>query len=309
MLLEEILDLWLNEKRQYVKQSTYAHYNFEVENYIRPVLGKLDINEIREEDIQTAVFYWQNSGMDNGRPLKKSTVQNLVVLMKQVLKYAVRKGIIQESVMEIHFIPQANSKKKIQVFSIDEQNKIIRAVLSDLDYRSFGILLCINSGLRIGEICALKWEDIDTQKGVLHVTKTIQRIYLKNAMPHTQVIIGEPKTTSSIRDIPLSHKIMEIIQKLPNIDSNGYILSNNKDFIEPRTFRKFYTSFLKKKKITQLNFHCLRHTFATRCIENGADYKTVSEILGHTTINTTLNMYVHPQMEEKRKCVELICWD
>lgn len=307
--MEEIVELWLNEKKQYVKQSTFAYYNFEANNYILPVLGKMDINEIHEEHIQTAVIRWQSTGMDNGKPLKKSTVQNLVILVKQILKYAVRKGYTQEALMEIHFMPQANSRKKNQVFSSEEQDKLIRAVLSELNYRSFGILLCINSGLRIGEICALKWEDIDTKKGILHVTKTIQRIYMKNTMPHTKVIISEPKTASSIRDIPLSHNILNIIKKLPDINPKGYVLSNSENFIEPRTFRKFYASFLNRKGITPLNFHCLRHTFATRCIENGADYKSVSEILGHTTINTTLNMYVHPQMEEKRKCVELICWD
>lgn len=308
MLFEELLDLWLDEKKMYIKRSTYAYYSFEVKNYIIPVLGTMNVDEIREEHIQEAVVCWQNRGMENGKPLKRSTVQNLVTLIKQVLKYAARKGIIHESFMEIHFVPQKNSEKKSKVFSLDDQNRLVHAVLSDLDYRSFGILLCINSGLRIGEVCALKWEDIDMQQGVLHVTKTIQRIYMKNSMPHTQVIISEPKTISSIRDIPLSHKILEIIKKLPDVNPKGYILSNTDNFVEPRTFRKFYMAFLQRENITPLNFHCLRHTFATRCIESGADYKSVSETLGHTTINTTMNMYVHPRMEEKRKCVELICW-
>ncbi len=309
MLMEELSESWLEEKKQYIKQSTYAYYNFEVKNYILPVLGNMNVDCLREEHIQSAVFHWQNTGMENGRPLKKSTVKNLVALIKQILKYAVRKGIIRESIMEIHFLPQADGKRKNKVFTVDEQNEMIQAILSHLDYRSFGILLCINSGLRIGEVCALKWEDIDAKNGILHVTRTIQRIYMKNAMPHTRVIISEPKTASSMRDIPLSHKILEIIDELPELNPQGYILTNSQEFIEPRTFRKFYTSFLKEINITQLNFHCLRHTFATRCIEKGADYKSVSEILGHTTVNTTLNMYVHPQMEDKRKCVEMICWE
>jgi integrase len=309
MLFEEILIKWLNEKENYVKESTYAYYSFEVKNYIIPMLGKIQAEEIAEEHIQTAVLNWQRSGMENGKPLKKSTVQNLVMLIKQVLKYAVRKGFMDESLMEIHFMPQANNNKKKKVFSPGEQNQIIKAVLSRLDYRSFGILLCINSGLRIGEVCALKWEDIDRKEGILYVTKTLQRIYMRNTIPHTQIIISEPKTLSSIREIPLSNKILDIINLLPDLNPKGYILSNSEHYIEPRTFRKYYDSFLKRENIKQLNFHCLRHTFATRCIENGADYKSISEILGHTTINTTLNMYVHPQMEEKRKCVEMIRWD
>ena len=178
MLFEEILIKWLNEKENYVKESTYAYYSFEVKNYIIPMLGKIQAEEIAEEHIQTAVLNWQRSGMENGKPLKKSTVQNLVMLIKQVLKYAVRKGFMDESLMEIHFMPQANNNKKKKVFSPGEQNQIIKAVLSRLDYRSFGILLCINSGLRIGEVCALKWEDIDRKEGILYVTKTLQRIYM-----------------------------------------------------------------------------------------------------------------------------------
>lgn len=308
MLFEELLDLWLDEKKMYIKRSTFAYYSFEVKNYIEPVLGAMEADSIREEHIQAAVVCWQNKGMENGRPLKKSTVQNLVTLVKQVLKYAVRKGIIQESAMEIHFVPQPGVEKKNKVFTSEEQNRLVQAVLANLDYRSFGILLCMNSGLRIGELCALKWEDIDVTQGILHVTKTIQRIYMQNSQPHTQVIISEPKTASSLRDIPLSHKILEIIEMFPDINPSGYLLSNSDNFVEPRTFRKYYMAFLQRLNITQLNFHCLRHTFATRCIESGADYKSVSEILGHTTINTTMNMYVHPQMEEKRKCVEMICW-
>lgn len=308
MLLKEVLEMWLNDKKEYVKESTYAYYRFEVQNYIIPTMGNMRMTDVTEECIQNMVLHWQNEGMENGHPLKKSTVQNLVMLMKQILKYAAKKKIIDNYVVEIHFAPQSNGKK-LQVFSQSEQNRLIHAILDELSYKTFGILLCINSGLRIGELCALKWSDIDRTNKLIHVTKTLQRIYMQDALPKTQVIITTPKTATSVRDVPLSDKVCEVIALLKDIQEEGYVLSNAEQYIEPRTFRKFYTEFLINHEIDVLHFHCLRHTFATRCIENGADYKSVSEILGHTTINTTLNMYVHPPMEEKRKCVDMLRWD
>lgn len=308
MLFKELLQMWLNSKKEYIKESTYAYYNFEVQNYIMPMLGNKIVQDITEEYIQRVVLYWQKEGMENGHPLKKSTVQNLVMLIKQVFRYAAKRKLIENSMLEIHFMPQAEGKR-VQVFSQAEQNRLIQAILEEFSYKTFGILLCINSGLRIGELCALKWSDIDFQGRVIHIDKTLQRIYVQDALPRTKIIITTPKTATSIRDVPLSNKVYEIIGRFQDINREGYVLSNEEQYIEPRTFRKFYSDFLERHEIDMHHFHCLRHTFATRCIENGADYKSVSEILGHTTINTTLNMYVHPQMEEKRKCVDLLQWD
>ena len=308
MRFNEVLELWLNEKQNYVKQSTYAYYCFEVKNYIEPLLGAVNIEEIDEEKIQTAVLYWQKCGMSNGRPLRKSTVQNLIVLLKQILKFAYRKKIIKNTVIEIYFVSQTSIEKQ-KTFSYSEQQRLICALLQNLDFKTFGILLCLNTGLRIGEVCALQWKDFDITEGVIHVRKTLQRIYLKNNTPKTEIIISTPKTESSVRDIPLNKRLISIINTFNHTNGENYILTNTQAYIEPKSYRNYYTSFLKKNSITPLNFHCLRHTFATCLIENGADYKSVSEILGHSTINMTLNMYVHPKMEKKRKCIELIPWN
>ena len=308
MTFKKLLEMWLKEKSNYVKESTYAYYDFEVRNYIVPCLGHLSLEEITEERIQETVLLWQNQGMNNGHPLKKSTVQNLTVLLKQVLKYGARKKVMADMNLTIQFAvqPQMNKRK---VFDVNEQRRLIQAVLSDLNNKTFGILLCLNSGLRIGELCALKWEDIDIDNGVLHVTKTLQRIYDRRQHGKTEIIITSPKTVTSVRDVPISKRVLSIISMLPQREGAHYILTNSARYTEPRRFRQFYKEFLIKNEIDELHFHCLRHTFATRCIEGGADYKSVSEILGHTTIHTTLNMYVHPQMEEKRKCVEMVNWE
>lgn len=308
MLFREILEIWLNEKKMYIKESTYAYYRYEVYHYIIPSMGNKEISSISEECIQNAVFIWQNEGIESGKPLKKSTIQNIIMLIKQVLRYSAKKGLTKKISIDIHYMPQL-AYKKMQVFSPDEQNLLVKAVLNELNYKSFGILLCLNSGLRIGELCALKWSDIDTTNRLIHVSKTLQRIYSHDAIPRTQVIITSPKTLTSVRIVPLSKKLYDVIKIFKDINIDGYVLSNNNQAIEPHTFRHYYRNFLEKHKIEFLHFHCLRHTFATQCIENGADYKCVSEILGHTTINTTLNMYVHPLMKEKRKCVDMLKWN
>lgn len=305
--MEEVVALWLKEKRNYIKTSTYAYYLFAAENYIILQLGKKSITQITEKEIQNAVLYWQNQGGKKRGPMQKSTVQNLVMIIKQILKFAVKEGYIEDCSLKIRFLPPSHGRKQ-KVFSKKEQADIIHAILSEPSYKSFGILLCLNSGLRIGELCALRWEDFDFSNGIIHITKTLQRIYEQNSIPKTKIIISSPKTFTSIREIPLSYKMLEILDKLGNRSNKGYVLTNTQNYMEPRAFRRFYMQFLEKHQIVPLNFHCLRHTFATRCIENGGDYKSVSEILGHTTINTTLNMYVHPEIEEKRKCVDLIQW-
>ena len=306
-LLENEILTWLNEKKNYIKTSTYTYYLFEIENYIIPQLGSLKMRELNEKIIQDAVLYWQKQGGKNQLPLKKSTVQNLVMLIKQFLKYAIKKGYIEDRPIIVHFLPVNQCKKK-KVFSLQEQIEIINAVREEPSYKTFGILLCLNSGLRIGELCALRWEDFDFDSGIIHISRTLQRIYDYNGKPKTRIVITTPKTSTSVREIPLSSRMMDVINELHDKMTEGYVLTNSSAYMEPRSFRKFYMNFLERHKIVPLNFHCLRHTFATRCIENGSDYKSVSEILGHTTINTTLNMYVHPQIEEKRKCVELLQW-
>lgn len=304
MLFMELATEWLTGKRNYIKESTYALYQYEIENYLFPAIGNLDITGINEQVLQESVLNWQYGG----HAMKKSTVQNLVILMKQIVKYAMKKGYMKQSEIVIRYAPQNKIQRSRKILEETEQLQLINAILSDLTPETLGILLCINSGLRIGELCALKWSDVNTNEQVLHVTKTMQRIYIKNANPKSYVVISSPKTESSIRDIPLSCKMCELIIEIADMNPQHYILTNSEHYIEPRTYRKHYESFLNMQGISYIKFHSLRHTFATKCIESGADYKVVSEILGHSTINTTLNMYVHPQMSEKRKCIESICW-
>ena len=168
-------------------------------------------------------------------------------------------------------------------------------------------MFALYSGLRIGELCALKWEDIDFKKNIINVSKTLQRVYIKAKNNNeSKIIITTPKTRNANRIIPIN-SVFATIKKQIKTKNNDYLLSCTEKFIEPRTYRKYFDRMLKKNKIDHINFHSLRHTFATNCIRLGVDYKTVSELLGHSTVNITLNLYVHPQLAQKKKCIDLIC--
>lgn len=295
---------WYENKKNYIKESTSAYYVFELQNYILPALGDLEIDDLNEDIIQKNVYAWQTGSNVDHKTIKKSTISNLVMLIKQILKYGVKKNALSPFALEISYIPEMqNSKNK--VFTDEEQDAIIAAVASDLSFKSFGILLSLITGMRIGELCALHWSDIDCVQKVITIQNTLQRVYQKDMQPTTKIIVGIPKTAKSARRIPLPKKLYETMNALPNINAQGYVLTNSSAFMEPRTYRRFYERFLIKHNISYLNFHSLRHSFATRLIQKGADYKCVSELLGHSNINTTMNMYVHPDLKQKRACIEL----
>lgn len=160
--------------------------------------------------------------------------------------------------------------------------------------------------MRIGEICALRWRDIDTDSGVINVRQTIQRIYLIEAnVRRTELVLGTPKTKNSIRDIPMTKDLIKLLKPLKRVvNESFFVLTNDRKPTEPRTYRNYYKQFMRELDMPDLKFHGLRHSFATRCIESRCDYKTVSVLLGHSNISTTLNLYVHPNMEQKKRCID-----
>jgi len=304
MKFESLALEWFESRQKYLKESTRAYYMFELQKYIIPAIGEIEIEQLNEEKIQISVYNWQTQTNQSDKPLKKSTISNLITLINQIIKYGIKKNLLPIFRFDISYIPE-KSENKCKTFTYEEQEEIINAVNNDLSFKSFGILLSLTTGIRIGELCALRWNNIDITQNIITIKNTLQRICDINSQSKTKIIIGEPKTMKSLRNIPIPQNLQDVIQCLPTINDNGYILTNTEVFMEPRTFRRFYSKFLDKHNIKYLNFHCLRHSFATRLIQNGADYKCVSEILGHTNINTTLNLYVHPDINQKRNCMEL----
>lgn len=311
MKYKELVEEWLEEKKHYVKESTYALYAYEMRAYILPMLGKYEIAEITEDVLQNCTFQWQEMPSNDGKPRKNSVIQNWIVLVKQTLNYAVRKEYLAQFKVHIYIAP--NKKRNIDlqdeyIFSYVEQQKILDYARRNPTPQVVGIALCLSSGLRIGEICALQWKDIAMENQVVYITKTLQRIYNKESIPHTKVVITPPKSLSSNRLVPLSSHIFQLLQQMRDcsLEENAYFLSGTQIPLEPRQYRRIYERILEKLGIPYRNFHCLRHTFATRCVENGGDYKCISEILGHSSIKITMDRYVHPRMEQKREIVEML---
>lgn len=241
--------------------------------------------------------------IDNRGGLSDKTIKDIGTLLKLTLKGAIKDNLIDYLDLEFRY-PKKEKKNKIYTFSKKEQKKIVDYCLENLDIKNMGILLTLYSGLRIGELCALKWSDIDLKKDILSVNKTIQRIYLKD-VGKSKMIISSPKTKNANRVIPLNSEFVSLLKQFKT-DNNNYFLSNDTVWMEPRSFRKYYYDMIQELGISNITFHSLRHTFASNCIRLGVDYKTVSELLGHSSVNITLNIYVHSQMSQKKKCINLI---
>lgn len=241
--------------------------------------------------------------LDEG--LSQKSVKDILIVLKMVLRFGVKYNLIAHRQIDIRF-PTERERQEVEVLSKANQRKIMEFVKSNFTFQNLGIYICLSAGLRIGEVCALTWDDIDAEQGVIYVTKTIQRIYLVGEMEkHTEVIIDTPKSKNSIREIPMTRDLMRIIKPLKKVvNGSFYVLTNSAAPTEPRTYRNYYKRLMKQLDIPALKFHGLRHSFATRCIESSCDYKTVSVLLGHSNISTTLNLYVHPNMEQKKRCVE-----
>ncbi len=295
--ISQIADLWKEEKRQFVKKSTFAAYSLIVETHLQPAFGNL--TAVTEKDVQDFVLQKLNGG------LSQKTIKDMLIVLRMILKFGAKKNYCVYAPIDVIF-PTDRERQELEVLSIANQKKIMRFVEDNFTFRNLGIFICLSTGIRIGEICALTWDDIDTENGVIHIRKTIQRIYVKeNGIKKTELLIDTPKTATSMRDIPMIKDLYEILKPLKKVVNNDYfVLTNEATPTEPRTYRNYYKKLLDKLGIPPIKFHGLRHSFATRCIESKCDYKTVSVILGHSNISTTLNLYVHPNYEQKKKCID-----
>ena len=247
----------------------------------------------------------KNGRKDNNGGLSEKTIKDITIVVKGSIKKGINEGKIKHIELSFNY-PRNDKEKSIYILTKQEQKKITNYVLNNCTSKNIGLLISLYSGIRIGELCALQWKDIDFKNNKLYISKTVQRIYIKDKNECiSKIIITSPKTKNANREIPINKEFLEILKKIKS-DKNNYILSNSDKYIEPRTYRKYFNKILKELKIKQFNFHSLRHTFATNCISLGCDYKTVSELLGHSNVNITLNLYVHPRYSQKKKCIDLI---
>lgn len=294
----EIAEIWKEEKRKLVKKSTFSAYVLQWENHLLPIFGNF-CEEVEEQKVQAFIFQKLEEG------LSQKTIKDTLIVLKMILKFGAKNKWINYLPYELKY-PTQQERHEIEVLTKTHQKKLIGYIQEHFSFRNLGIYICLCTGMRIGEICALTWEDIDTDNGVLYIKKTIQRVYsVESEKRQTELIIDVPKTKNSVREIPISKDLLRFLKPFKKIvNPQFFVLTNDEKPTEPRTYRSYYNHLMEQLDLPKMKFHGLRHSFATRCIEGNCDYKTVSVLLGHSNISTTLNLYVHPNLDQKRKAIQ-----
>ncbi len=296
----QVTSLWKDDKRRWVKPSTYAEYVQVVNRHIIPFFSETALRSITDDRVQL----FADSLISKG--LNVNTARDIVMVLKMILRFGAKLGFPAHTDFRVRFPAGTDRKKDLSVLSSNEQKVLLRYLQEHFSFRNLGILICLHTGLRIGEICGLQWKDLDTVSGVIHITKTVQRIWLSDGEEKiNQLSVHCPKTLSSERDIPMSSALLKIVRPLRKVtNADFYVVSNGTEPLEPRYYRDYFKKLQDQLGLRHFRFHALRHSFATKCIESKCDYKTVSVILGHASISTTMDLYVHPGYEEKKKVIE-----
>lgn len=293
---EEISEKWLESIRETRKYSTYMKYHGIYEKHIRNAIGNVPVSDISSGLVNEKIFK-RNGEIKFSQNLRYS----IIAVINQILRYASENYDCPQ--VQLTNKSARDKGKKIEVINHTEQAALIRYLYKETDLSKAGILLCILTGLRLGEICSLKWEDIDFEQMIIHVRRTVQRIVKDGTRSRTVLMVTEPKSAFSAREIPISVGTVQILNKIKH--NEEYVIGGRKP-LEPRTYQNRFKRYLRDVTVKDYNFHALRHTFATNCIDNGMDVKSLSEILGHANVQITLNRYVHPTMNTKRRQLSVL---
>ena len=288
---------WLDDYvKPTVKEKTYLNYSVMLRTHILPAIGELELDELTLPVLQSFVFNMSDHGnAKTGGGLSPSTVSMIEGVVERSLNFAVEIGLIERHHAAHVRCPRVNGKK-VECFSLSEQRKIEEDILKSPCDKRIGILLCLYTGMRIGELMALRWCDIDFDRCIITVNATCRDGFLDGKVIK---IIDLPKTATSKRAIPVPRQIMPYLRRLKLQQSGEYVINNNGQMITVRGYQKTFALMLRRLGIEHRGFHSLRHTFATRALECGMDVKTLADILGHKNPNVTLNRYAHSMMEHK----------
>lgn len=287
---------WLSLQKSHLKESTFIRYSDILNKHILPYFGNVVPSSITHPMIDEFTQFLLNE-----KKLAPKTVRDILVLLRSVLKDIAAQfpGMIPQ----VSFVYPKEKREEIRILSREEQSQFIEYLLIDMDSCRFGILLALLTGMRIGEICALQWSDISLENRTIHITKSLQRI--KNLddkeRSKTKILIGTPKSDRSIRSIPMTDYTAGLCRRMNPGSPAAYVLTGTTTYMESRTLQYRLSRYTKECGLTDVHFHTLRHTFATRCAEVGFDVKSLSEILGHANTTITLERYIHPSLYIKRE--------
>ncbi len=286
---------WIEAKRQLVKHSSLCAYLLTLNIHLLPLFG--DSTSVSEPQAQKLVIDKLTSG------LSRKSVKNILATLKAIIHYGEKHCGFPGEKWEIAF-PTETTKSQLPVLSLANQRKLMRHITASPTAHNIGILISLSTGMRIGEVCALQWENVNLQTRTITVCQTLSRIYNIETKA-TEQIIATPKTKSSNREIPIGKELNAALRTIKGkVKDDYFVVGNSSTPKEPRTYREYLSRLLRRLGIPHIVFHGLRHTFATRCIECMCDYKTVSVILGHSNVATTMNLYVHPNQDQKKRCID-----
>ena len=298
----DAVDLWQKVNRFRLKGATNMRYANLIERHIKPELNDVKMSQVTSTFLSDFMSRKLASGRINGSgKLSAPYVRSIMLIIKSVITFAVAEQLCAPIPLNIH-MPKIQ-KKDLKILSASDRSRLESVLLDNMDETALGIYLSLKMGLRIGEVCALQWNDIDTANAVMHIRTTIARVSLEtdSGKNKTQLIRDVPKTKASFRDIPIPSNVMHALKTVRENHCSEYVISKTAGFVSPRTFEYRYHRFLAENGFSDINYHALRHTFATHCIEAGVDVKSLSEILGHSSVSITLNTYVHSSIELKRE--------
>ena len=291
--LRTIYLAWRKAREPLVKRSTLYAYQINIKTHILPRWG--ESTNITEAQVQQFILEAAQAG------LAKNTIRNIVVTLRYILKYGARNGLCAAPDWELNY-PRWMDMPRIKMLSLTQHRQLLKYLLNEPTSKNIGILIAICTGMRIGEICALQWQDVNLRERVISVHQTYGFIYNCDD-GHIEKNLSSPKTQNANREIPICKELWHALSGLRKVHSSDFVVGNSSIPFSPQHYRAFFKQILEKLSIPHISFHALRHTFATRCIESKCDYKTVSALLGHSTVNTTLNLYVHPDKSQKQRAI------
>lgn len=288
-----LIDKWLEEKKKKIKISSYSRYLQLVNTHIKNDIGKVKINRLTTEIINEFLNKKIKAGrIDKKGGLSRNTVYDIALIIKQVLK---------ENNITLNIMSISKTIGRGKSMYLNDKKKLEDYLGSINGYDAIGIMLSLLLGLRESEICGLKWSDVDFVNKVIYIKRIVSRVKSFDTKTKTKIIITTPKTEKSIRTLPIPEKIFNILYSVKKeMKDDYYILTGNHKIMDPRTYYNHYKKILNKAGNLDYTYHDLRHTFATNCNELGIDIKTLMELLGHSNVSTTMNIYVHSSLENKR---------
>ena len=302
MKVKDFMPAYKEFKLKTCKISSVSTYMLTIKNIILPILGEYELEAVSNKEAELLELDCENKGFS------KKSIQDVIICLKNILKVANFLEVAETKTISVIWGTDNSAvKKQFEAYNKEQIKNLVASLEETPSFKNLGLLLTIYSGMRIGEVCALQWKDVDFEEKVVRVNKTIQRIYREEETTgkmKTELLISTPKTKSSQREIPIVQPLFKMMKDFAKLCRPDYfVCSGTTTPIEPRTYRSYYMKKIEEIGLPRLKFHGLRHTFATQLIASKADVKTVSAILGHSDITTTLNTYVHPSRDDKRNAL------